>query len=123
MARSVTLSGRLASPEKRITAEPDLVAGDVLNWGRVRGGHFEDVTIEPDGSFTAGAGVVAFSVWTDRGKPAVQTIRSPSRPLEVDWEFWTNLMDFLLQVLDQLSGIFWRISGGRSAKAVNPGEF
>ena len=100
-----------------------MAPGDVLNWGKVRGGRVKDVTIQPDGSFSVAAGVVAFSVWTDGGKPAVQTIGSPSDLLQVDWEFWINLMDFLLQFLDQLRGVLWRVSGGKPAKAVHPGKF
>lgn len=72
--QSVTLAAPLADPEYRITAVPDLAAGDVV-WWDAQGGNVEVFT---DASFSTEEGVTSFDVTVfsggDEGVQGTQTI-------------------------------------------------
>lgn len=68
----------LVTSGQRITATPDLAAGDQIEWSNVVGGVLSDVTVHDDGSFGCSPGVTAFDVrvndGTGWGALATQTV-------------------------------------------------
>lgn len=68
----------VAGSGQRITATPDLAAGDQIEWSNVVGGTIADVSVFDDATFSATPGVTAFDVrvndGTGWGTSATQTV-------------------------------------------------
>ena len=121
MSSSVTLAAPLARPEHRITAKPDLEPGDVLYWGRVRGGATDDVSIAPDGSFSAEASVVSFDVWLEGGGPATQRLGSGRKFSWFVLFAWLKVARLIQRIYELLQGL--PLERRATAKTIRAGRF
>lgn len=84
----VNLEAPLAPEEERLTAVPDLAAGDQVAWFNVQGGTVADVTVDVDGSFIISAGVTGFDADAhdgyDWGATGTQSTSSTQLTVEID---------------------------------------
>lgn len=120
----VNLSGTLADTGERLTAIPDLEAGDQVAWYGVQGGAIGDVTVNIDGSFESAEDVWAFDAiahdgdeWGDQG------IQYVGDALELGGNIASvSVLTGALTVTLALSGSVTSVSGAESSFLLGTGD-
>ena len=81
---TVVLVAPLASTGQRITAIPDLAAGDILEWSNVIGGGDSFVAIYSNGTFEAADSVTSFEVRAYDGEWSAWVVQTVGAPIVVE---------------------------------------